>query len=95
MDRITYEEVLRRIQENRSFISNVLKRKANWIGYILRRNGLLHDTLEGKMEGGNASRLRRRRIQILDDLKNGKRYWELKEEVENREGWRTRFKVHA
>ena len=78
MDRITKEEVLRRVQENRSLISNVLKRKANWIGHILRRNGLLHDTLEGKMEEGNASRLGRRRIQILDDLKNGKRYWELK-----------------
>ena len=95
MDRITNEEVLRRVQENRSLISNVLKRKANWIGHILRRNGLLHDILEGKMEGGNASRLGRRRIQILDDLKNGKRYWELKEEVENREGWRTRFRVHT
>ena len=95
MDRITNEEVLRRVQENRSPISNVLKRKANWIGHILRRNGLLHDILEGKMEGGNASRLGRRRIQILDDLKNGKRYWELKEEVENREGWRTRFGVHT
>ena len=95
MDRITNEEVLRRVQENRSLISNVLKRKANWIGHILRRNGLLHDILEGKMEGGNASRLGRRKIQILDDLKNGKRYWELKEEVENREGWRTRFRVHT
>ena len=92
---ITNEVVLRRLQENRSLISNALKRKANWIGHILRRNGLLHDILEGKMEGGNASRLGRRRIQILDDLKNGKRYWELKEEVENREGWRTRFRVHT
>ena len=47
------------------------------------------------MEGGNASHLGRRRIQILDDLKNGKRYWELKEKVENREGWRTRLRVHT
>ena len=46
------------------------------------------------MEGGNASRLGRRRIQIFDDLKNGKIYWELKEEVENQEEWRTRFRVH-
>ena len=95
MDRITNEEVLRRVQENRNLISNVLKRKASWIGHILRRIGLMHDTLKRNIEGGNASRLGSRRIQILDDRTNRKRYWELKEEVENREGWRTRFRVHT
>ena len=40
-------------------------------------------------QGGNASRLGRRRILILDDLKSGKRYWELKKEVENRFGVHT------
>ena len=47
------------------------------------------------MEGGNARCLGRKKIQILNDHKNGKRYWEFKEEVENREGWRTRFRVHT
>ena len=74
MDRITTEKVSRRVQENRTHISNVLKRKPNCIDHIIRRNELLHDSLEGKMEGGNTSRLSKKRIQILDR----KRYWKLK-----------------
>ena len=35
MDRITDEEVLRRVQENRSLISNVLKRKATGLATYL------------------------------------------------------------
>jgi hypothetical protein len=34
--------------------------------------------------------LGRRRTQLLDDLRNRK-YWELKEEVEDREGWKRPF----
>nr|CAD7602365.1 unnamed protein product [Timema genevievae] len=40
-----------------------------------RRNCLLHDIIEGKVEG-------RSRIQILDELKERRKFWELKEEAE-------------
>jgi hypothetical protein len=30
----------------------------------------------------------RRRTQLLDDLRNRRRYWELKEEAEDRESWK-------
>jgi hypothetical protein len=33
----------------------------------------------------------RRRIQLLDDLKEKRSYWELKEEALDRTLWRTRF----
>jgi hypothetical protein len=33
----------------------------------------------------------RRRKQLLDDLKEKKRYWKLKEEALDRTMWRTRF----
>ena len=33
----------------------------------------------------------RRRIQLLDDLRNRRRYWELKEEAEDRKRWRLQF----
>jgi transposase len=36
-------------------------------------------------------RRRRRRKQLLDDLKEKKRYWKLKEEAPDRTLWRTRF----
>ena len=38
-------EVLERIGENRTH-NNVLRRKANWIGHVLRRNCLLHDAID-------------------------------------------------
>ena len=44
-DKVTNGE-LERIGEMRTLINNVLRRKINWIGHILRRNGLLHDAIE-------------------------------------------------
>ena len=41
------EEVLERIGEKRTLVNNILRRKANWIGYFLRKNCLLHDAIEG------------------------------------------------
>jgi len=47
------------------------RRKANWIGHILRRNCLLKDVIEGKIQGRLevTGRRGRRRKQILDDVK--------------------------
>ena len=33
----------------------------------------------------------RRRTQLLDDLRNKRRYWEVKEEAEDRKRWRRQF----
>jgi len=35
--------------EKRTLLNNILHRKANWIGHILRRNCLLHDAIEGQI----------------------------------------------
>jgi hypothetical protein len=69
------------------------KKKANWIGHILRRNCLLKHVIEGKLEGRieMSGRRGRRRKQLLDDLKEKRRYWKLKEEALDRTLWRTRF----
>jgi len=44
------------------------KRKAGWIGHILRRNCLLQRVIEGKVKGGTEVRGRRCR-KLLDDPK--------------------------
>ena len=36
-DQVRYEEVLRGVKEERNILHTVRRRKANWIGYILRR----------------------------------------------------------
>jgi hypothetical protein len=87
------EEVLHRVKEERNILYAIKRRKANWIGHILRRNCLLKHVIEGKLEGGTeiTGRRGRRRKQLLDDLKKKRRYWKLKEEALDRTLWRTRF----
>ena len=63
------------------YLNNILRRKASWIGHILRRNCLLHHAIGGQMTEVKEVGRRRRRIQLFDDLRNRRRYWELKEEL--------------
>ena len=77
------------VEEKRTLLSNILYRKANWINHILRRNCLLHDAVEGQMTEVNG--VGRRRTQLLDDLRNRRRYWDLKEEYEDRKRWKRQF----
>ena len=67
--------------------------KANWIGHILRRNFLLKQVIEGKIEGEMEVKRRRgrRRKKLLDDLKDRRGYPHLKEEALDRTIWRHRF----
>ena len=51
-DHVRNEEVLLRVKERRNILREISKRKANWIGHILRRNCLLERVIEGKMKGG-------------------------------------------
>jgi hypothetical protein len=69
------------------------KRKANWIGHILRRNCLLQRVIEGKIKEGIevTGRRRRKRRKLLDDLKERRGYSHLKEEALDRTIWRARF----
>ena len=50
-DHVRNEEVLVRVNEQRNIIHEIIKRKANWIGHILRRNCLLKQVIEGKIKG--------------------------------------------
>ena len=40
-----------RVNEQRNTLREVRKRKAHWIGHILRRNCLLKQVIEGKIKG--------------------------------------------
>ena len=83
------EQVRDLIGEKRTLLYNILSRKANWIGHILRRNRLLHDGMERQMT--EVKGVGKRRTQLLDDLINRRRYWELKEEAEDKKRWRRQF----
>jgi len=80
------EEVLLRVNEQRNILHEIRKRKANYIGHILRRNCLLKHVIEGKIKGDTevARRRGRRRKKLLDDLKDRRGYSYLKEEALDR-----------
>jgi len=44
-DHVRNEEVLLRVNEQRNILHEIRKRKANWIGHILRRNILLKQVI--------------------------------------------------
>ena len=51
-DHVRTEEVLLRVKKQRHFLHEIHKRKANWIGHIMRRNCLIQWIIEGKIKGG-------------------------------------------
>jgi hypothetical protein len=75
------EEVLHRVREERNILHTVKRRKANWVGQILRRYCLLKHVTEGKIEGriemkGRQGRIRKK---LQDKLKKKTGCWKLKE----------------
>jgi hypothetical protein len=92
-DHVRNEEVLFRVKEQRNILHEISKRKANWIGHILRRNYLLGQIIEGKIKRGIevTGRRGRTRRKLLDDLKERKGYSHLKEEAPDPTMWRARF----
>ena len=92
-DNVRNEEVLLRVKEQRNILHEISKRKANWIGHILRRNCLLRRVIEGKIKGGIevTGRRGRGRRKLLDGLKERRGYSHFKEEALDRTVWRARF----
>jgi hypothetical protein len=50
-DHVRNEGVLLEVKEQRNILHEISKRKANWIGHILRRNCLLQQVIEGNIKG--------------------------------------------
>jgi hypothetical protein len=92
-DRVRNEDVLQRGREKRNIVHAVNRRKADWIGHILRRICLLKHVTEGKIEGRievSGGRGRRGK-QLVDDLKEKRGYSRLKDEALDCTVWRTGF----
>ena len=85
-EKITKEEVLRRVGEKRSMFKTMVRRKINGIGHIMRGDGLMKEVMEGKMEGKRGRD--RKRIGMIDELMENKQYGDLKRRAEDRQGWR-------
>jgi hypothetical protein len=80
-------------RKGKSYVCSTTKRrKANGIDHIFRRICLLKHVIQGNIRRivGTGTRGRRRK-QLLDDLKEKRGYWKLKEEALDRTLWRSRF----
>jgi hypothetical protein len=60
-DHVRNEDVLLRVNEQRNILHEIRKRKANWIGHILRKNCILKQVIEGKIKGEMEVTIRRGR----------------------------------
>jgi hypothetical protein len=61
-DHVRNEEVLLRVKEQRNILHEISKRKANWIGHVLRRNCLLLvHVIEVNIKGGISDRKTRKK----------------------------------
>ena len=60
-------DVLHRVKQEMNILHSIQRRKSNWNGQILRRNWLLQQIIEGKIDG--TERRGKRYKQLLDDLK--------------------------
>jgi hypothetical protein len=92
-DLVRNGEVLLRVKEQRNILHEIHKQKANWIGHILRRNCILQQVIEEKLQGRIevTGRQGRRRRKLLDNLKERRGYSHFKEEALDRTMWRARF----
>ena len=82
-DYVSNEEVLLRVKEQRSILHEIRKRKSNLIGDILRSNCLLQRVIKGNIKRRIEVTIRRgrRHRKLLDDLKERRGYFHLKEEA--------------
>jgi len=82
-EHVRNEEVLLRVKQQKNILHEICKRKANWIGHILRRNCLLQRVIEEKIKGRIevTGRRGRRRRKLLGDLNDRRGYSHFKVKV--------------
>ena len=67
-------EVSHKVKEKMNILRTIKRRKADWIGHMLRRKCLLKRTFQEMIEGGIEATVRqgKRSKQLLDDLSHVK-----------------------
>jgi len=87
-DKITNEDVLKRVDEERSLLNKIWQWKHRRIGHVLRHDRFLQGIFEGRMLGKRNRG--RRRMQMLHDLTENSDYATLKQTAAERIMWRHR-----
>ena len=89
-DRVTNEEVLRRVGQQRSLLAELRKRQMSFLGHVLRNEKIEHLCLTGMMKGRRARG--RQRVKyldtILEDMGGGMTRNQLLQLARDRERWK-------
>jgi hypothetical protein len=67
-------------------MKTIKKRKASWVGHILRRDCIQRKIMEIKFEGSKSRG--RRKFGMLTDILRGRTYEQMKNDAQDRESWR-------
>ena len=86
MEKITNEEVLRRVGEKSFMVETIVRRKKNWIWHMMRGNGLMKEVMEGIKAGKRGPG--RKRIGMIDELIENERYGDFKRRTKDRQEWK-------
>ena len=65
--------------EKRSMVETIVRRKKNWIGHIMRGDGLMKEVVEENMKGKRESGRRRISYRVIYLRRNGVGLWILEE----------------
>lgn len=79
VDSVRNKEVLHRFKRERNILYAIKRIKANWTGYLLRRNCLWNTLLKEKQRVEVTGRRGTRHKRVLDDLEEKRWYCKLKE----------------
>jgi len=92
LHKISNQQLLDSIQEERTLVDSMHQRKHKWLGHILRHDGLLHTMMEGRIEGKRGKGHKRQHM--TDDIMGKENCVSMKRTAENRTRWIARRQQH-
>jgi hypothetical protein len=84
---------LHRVEYERNILHTTQQRKANCIGHILCRNGLLRHFIEENTKKDRSGGKTWKKSEHLPDDRKETRCWNLEEEALDRTAWKTRYEI--
>jgi len=89
--RVTNEEIMRRVKTKRELMTSICKRQLKFVGHIERKGGFESICMTGKMEGRRErGRSRKKYLDAMKEIVEGR--WtdgQIRRRMKNREEWRS------
>ena len=86
-EKITNQEVLRRMGTGRETVRQFKTKKIQYLGHLIRHNTSQIQLIEGKIEGGRSRGRRRNTWTTAIKAINGMKYYQLKRAAQDRKIW--------